>query len=79
MLKSSKFHNRSEKAKFLQTICFTIEDVVLDISREKSIRIPLKIDTRKRHAQSLEISAKLEPKSKPESLENSRTSKKRHA
>ena len=33
MLKSWIVHNLSEKAKMLQTCCFTIENVVLDIEK----------------------------------------------
>ena len=56
----------------LQTVCFTIENVVLDISKshEKTLQNRCKIYARKRHAKSMENDAKMHQKWEPKSIQN---------
>ena len=60
MLKSSKFHNLSEKANILQTVCFTIENVVLDI--KKVVKNQFKIDAKSMQEKGMQKVCKMFPK-----------------
>ena len=70
--KSMKIHMFLEKAEMYETICFTIENVVLGTSKshEKSVQNLCKIDARKRHAKSMDNYAKMHPKWEPRSIQN---------
>ena len=67
MPKSMKNHTFLKKAEMLETICFTIENVVLGI--QKCMQNRYKIDARKSRAKSMANYAKMDPKWRPKSFD----------